>query len=119
MKYCDLLNINITGPFDDRGKRARSLPPVPLTDEILEDVDLPDGVTLWVSKTRPKSVTTSRGRHEGDVIDFFVETENCYARYTYSGKWYRYKQIRKDGEYVETFEEFIEDDYRPLSGESE
>jgi len=60
------------------------LPPVPLTDDQLCPLLEHDRVVdVWLPAHRPPSVYTLAGKHEGDVLEFYLETTDRFVRFVY------------------------------------
>jgi len=63
-----------------------ALPPVPLTDDQLAPLADHDAIgAVYVPDGRPEDVYTLEGDHEGDILEFYVETADCdYVAFRYT-----------------------------------
>lgn len=102
-------------------EKSDVLPPVPLSDGDLRDVEHhPDVVRVWVPIARPETVYTLAGQHAGDILEFWVETDTRYVSYHYTTPdgahlaWYRSEPTPKGHTAGAAVEETINKEYRPL-----
>ena len=104
-------------------QRMDSLPAVPLTDEKLRPLLAKDKIiSVWTPSTR-SPVATAGGaiEHEGDILDFYIETEEAYIAVRYTSPdgergglaWYRAPvPTYKDEQAVVVIESDLEENYQ-------
>jgi len=97
-----------------------ALPPVPLTEEHLAPLAEHDDIAaVYVPDGRPDSVYTLAGAHEGDILDFYVETADQYVKFGYTRgphglRWTRFDPTPKDDAFVVSVREDLREHYRHL-----
>jgi len=95
-----------------------------MTDDQLRDLADHEAIeAVHVPEDRPNSVTTRAGTHRGDILDFFVETDDNYVKFAYvSGpnglRWGRFDPCSKDGNTVDLVAAHVDEEYRPLEGDA-
>lgn len=102
----------------DAVQPTSALPPVPLTDAHLTpllDQDVVEAV--YVPDDRPEAVHTLAGRHEGDILEFYVETIDAFVKFRYDMApgglaWHRCEPWPKTDRDVEAVYMDLEDYHR-------
>lgn len=101
--------------------RTELLPPVPLTDDVLEQLAEREEIReVWVPEGRPNSIRTRAGVHTGDILAFWIETGDCYVKFEYTSEdgrglaWHRKQPTQKDEYVSEAVERDLADGYQPL-----
>jgi len=100
-------------------ERSTAIEPVPLTvSKTKEMLEADEVETVWIPQKRVENVITLDGKHEGDILNFWVETKTSYVKYNYEPgesdsllAWHKYKPTMKDGNDAGMIKEVITDDY--------
>jgi len=111
----------------DKNQRLDGLPTVPLSNSDLQPLaDRAEIEAVWVPSSRPASVETRAGVHDGDILDFYIETREAYYPVRYTSPedtdaglaWYRAViSTGKDEPICDLVEETLASDYYRLEEE--
>jgi hypothetical protein len=109
-----------TPTVSDAPTATDALPPVPLTDEQLAPLTEHDAIDdVYVPDGRPDDVYTLAGGHEGDILDFYVETARQFVKFGYQSgphglRWERFEPTPKTDAFVVAVREELRENYRRL-----
>jgi len=108
-------------PPPDGSRVSDALPPVPLTDELLSTLLSQDKiVAVHIPDDRPETVQTLAGTHQGDILEFYIETTSIFVKFRYDMapgglSWHRCDPWKKDDQHIELLESDLES-YHQLRG---
>lgn len=101
------------------GKQVSSaIPPVPMTDEQLVPLLDQDNIeAVHVPDARPETVQTLAGTHQGDILEFYVETATTFVKFQYDMApgglaWKRCEPWEKNDPHITVLESDLEDYHR-------